>query len=152
MTPNTLQRTRRRKSAITSTYPEGIVSYYRNLSFAERENLVHAGFTKNQLVSLKTTMSLDYCTLADLLAVTTRCLHLKKGNDTFSPNTSDRIAALLELFCDGLEIFTTPTDFNKWLSTSQAPLNNRRPLDVAKTHPGLLKIRELMFRIRIAQL
>ncbi|WP_298714036.1 antitoxin Xre/MbcA/ParS toxin-binding domain-containing protein [Chitinophaga sp.] len=143
---------RRKPTLVALSCGEDILARYRELSFREREHLTQAGFTKNQLVSLKNTMGIDYDTLAELLAVTTRCLYLKKGNDLFSPNTSDRIASILELYCDGLDIFASVAEFNTWLTTPQVPLHNRRPLDVAKTHPGLLKIRERMFRERIARL
>lgn len=118
---------RRKPTSIAPPSTEDILSHYRERSFREREHLTRAGFTKNHLVSLKNTMGIDYDTLAELLAVTTRCLYLKKGNDLFSPNTSDRIASLLELYCEGLEIFPSITEFNTWLTTPRPPSTTDAP-------------------------
>lgn len=157
MEHNQLQPPRRRgrprkSDKAPNPYPEDLLSYYQNAPFTERERLIRTGITKNQLVRLKTLMNIDYDMVAALLAVTNRCLHLKKGNDVFSPITTDRIAAILDMYCEGLEIFKSSEDLNEWLATPMAILNNRSPLDVAKTHPGLLKVRELLFRIRIGQI
>ncbi len=157
MEQNQLQPPRRRGrprkgDKAPNPYPEDLLTYYRNISFNERERIIRTGITKNQLVRLKNVMNIDYDMVAGLLAVTNRSLHLKKGNDVFSPITTDRIMAVLDLYCEGLQIFKSTEDLNKWLATPMVILNNRSPLDVAHTHPGLLKVRELLFRIGIGQI
>ncbi|MGX5820857.1 antitoxin Xre/MbcA/ParS toxin-binding domain-containing protein [Chitinophaga lutea] len=132
-------------------YPADFIPFYRNLSFIEREKVVRMRLTKKHLVCIKEALNIDYDTLADLLGVTDRVLHLRKDNEPFSRLISDKIASLLELYCYGLDVFNDPKQLKGWLSSPSESLNNRRPFDLIKTHPGLLKVRDLMHRMRLGQ-
>ncbi|MGX5820779.1 antitoxin Xre/MbcA/ParS toxin-binding domain-containing protein [Chitinophaga lutea] len=116
--------------------------------FTEREKLVNAGISKDQLAALKEIFAFDYNTLSGLLSVTDRTLHLKKGEETFSHIISDRIMAIVELYSYGYTVFGERQLFHHWMKTPQAAFADRAPLEVIKTHPGLLQVREELSRMR----
>ncbi|WP_119079462.1 antitoxin Xre/MbcA/ParS toxin-binding domain-containing protein [Chitinophaga alhagiae] len=131
--------------------PMEFIHHYRDMHYSEKEKLIKWGFTKNQLVCIKNVLLLDYPTLASFLHVTQRSLHLRKENDRLNPWINDRVGALLELYCYALEVFANPLDAREWLKSPTALLAGQSPLVMSCTHPGLLKTRELLYRIRLGQ-
>ena len=118
------------------------------MSMRERINIVEQGISKTQLTNIKILLKMDFDTLSDLLMVTDRTLHLKKGNSTFSPIISDRIMMLIELYSYGFDVLGRPEDFIEWMKRPNEQLLRRTPLEVIRTHPGLLQVRELLRKLR----
>ena len=128
------------------------VAQFRTLPFTERENMVQTGITKDQLVQLRDVLNVDYYTLGELLAVTDRTLHLKKGNERFSPILSDRIVALAELYSYGFTVFEDAVLFRSWIAAPNRDLDRRTPLEVIATYPGLGAVHETLNKIYYGQL
>lgn len=116
--------------------------------FTEKEKIVKRGISKDQLAVLKEIFEFDYNTLSDLLAVTDRTLHLKKGKDTFSLIVSDRIMAVVELYSYGYTVFGDKDLFHAWMKGPNRALGGRTPLEVMETHPGLLEVRNLIRKVK----
>lgn len=126
---------------------ESIVSV-QTIMFTEKEKIVKRGISKEQLATLKEIFEFDYNTLSDLLAVTDRTLHLKKGKETFSLIVSDRIMAVVELYSYGYTVFGDKDLFHTWMKAPNRALGGRTPLEVIETHPGLLEVRSLIRKVR----
>ncbi len=118
------------------------------IMFTEKEKIVKRGISKDQLAAIKEVFEFDYNTLSDLLAVTDRTLHLKKGKDTFSLIVSDRIMALVELYSYGYAVFGDKDLFHTWMKSANRALGGRMPLEVIETHPGMLEVRSLIRKVR----
>lgn len=118
------------------------------IMLTEREKIVKKGISKDQLSVLKEIFAFDYNTLSNLLAVTDRTLHLKKGKETFSLIVSDRIMVIVELYSYGYAAFGDREMFHTWMKSPNRALGSRTPLEVIETHPGLLEVRSLIRKIK----
>lgn len=118
------------------------------IPFTEKEKIVKRGISKDELAALKEIFEFDYNTLSDLLAVTDRTLHLKKGKDTFSLIVSDRIMAIVELYSHGYTVFGDRELFHTWMKSPNRALGGRTPLEAIETHPGLLEVRSLIHKVK----
>lgn len=132
--------------------PMELIHHYRDMHFQEKEKTIKIGFTKNQLICVKNALKLDYQQLSKFLLVTQRAIHLRKNDDVLAPWINERISVLLELFCNAMEIFGNPEDTREWLISPTTLLSDRSPISIAGTHPGLLKVRELVYRMRLGHL
>lgn len=131
---------------LLSTF-ESILSM-QTIKFTEKNKIVKRGISKDQLAAIKEIFELDYGTLSDLLAVTDRTLHLKKGKDTFSQIVSDRVMALVEVYSYGYSVFGDRELFHTWMKSHNRALGGLTPLEAIETHPGLLEVRSLIRKVR----
>lgn len=127
--------------------PKKLASLH-ELSLKDRIRFAESGISKEELTLIKKMLHLDYDRLSNLLHITNRSMHLKKGNDVFNLSVSDRIMALLELYSFGYEIMGGHADFHEWMLQPAEKFLEKSPLDVISTHSGLLAVREALTNIQ----
>lgn len=120
---------------------------FRSVAFTEKVGMVRSGITKEQLTRLKEIFGLDYDTLSELLSVTNRALHLRKGMDKLNRNISDRLVAIVDIWSLGYEIFGDAVRFHEWLRTPSRNLGNVTPLESLDTIVGIMEVRSELRRI-----
>lgn len=124
----------------------------KNAPLEDRIRFIESGINKIQLTKIKQLLHFDYDLLSRVLHITNRCMHMKKENDLFSINVSDRIMAVLELYSFGYEIMGGYADFHEWMLQENEVCMGKKPLDVINTHSGLLTVRTALTHIQFGHL
>lgn len=123
------------------------VQDFRSVVFTDKVKMVKEGITKEQLTRLKEIFGLDYDTLSELLSVTNRALHLRKGMDKLNRNISDRLIAIVDIWSLGYDIFGDPIRFHAWLKTPSRNLGNVMPIQLLDTIVGVMEVRSELKRM-----
>ena len=118
------------------------------ISFTERIEYVKSGFTKKQLSDLKEVIELDWVTLAQLLTVTDRTLHLKKENDLLGFNASDRMMAIAEVYSQGYHLFGDQSLFHDWMQRRNPTFEGSTPVQMLGTITGMDEVKNEIQRLR----
>lgn len=72
------------------------------------------------------------------LNITTRTFRNYKTNETeMKENTKEHIVSILSLYKHGMEVFSSKSDFEKWLTLENPFLDNRSPKDFMDTISGI---------------
>ncbi len=116
-------------------------------SSREKINYVRSGVSKDELVSFKDKLNLDYDSLSRILSVSRAKLLKKKSTEKFDLYTSERILMLADLVGYGYRVFEDKASFNEWLKTPNTALSERTPLDLMDTMYGIGEVRNLIGRI-----
>jgi putative toxin-antitoxin system antitoxin component (TIGR02293 family) len=108
---------------------------------------VKAGISKQDLVSFKQAIDIDYDNLSSILGTTKNTLHRKQEKDVFSPSISEKAIVLIDVYQYGYEVFEDHERFNKWIKTSNRAHGDRVPLEVMNTFFGIQEVKNLIVRI-----
>jgi putative toxin-antitoxin system antitoxin component (TIGR02293 family) len=114
----------------------------------EKVYAVRVGVSKDQLVSFKNTIDIDYDRLSFILGTTKTTLHKKQSKDTFSTSISEKVIGLMDVYRFGYEVFGEHNKFNKWVQTPNRALGNRIPLEVMDTFFGIREVTNIIGRIQ----
>lgn len=114
----------------------------------EKVYAVRVGISKDQLVSFKNTIDIDYDRLSFILGTTKTTLHKKQSKDAFSASISEKVIGLMDVYRFGYEVFGEHNKFNKWVQTPNRALGNRIPLEVMDTFFGIKEVTNIIGRIQ----
>lgn len=118
-----------------------------NVTAIDKMQKSRNGVTKGELEQLKEKASLDYDTLAKGLAVSRATLINKKGNDKFTPEISEKIVGLVDVYAYGYQVFGDVDRFNAWMFRPNQALNGEAPFDFVDNQFGREEIKNLIGRI-----
>jgi putative toxin-antitoxin system antitoxin component (TIGR02293 family) len=116
-----------------------LVGFY-NLSWKEKEHILHQGVCKVQLSTFRELVQLNWEELAILLAVTDRTLHLWRNNHKLAYCYADRFIQYVEVFSLLYNAITIHEQATVWLRTPCRELSGRKPLEVLETYPGVIAV------------
>jgi putative toxin-antitoxin system antitoxin component (TIGR02293 family) len=86
--------------------------------------------------------------IADYLGVTSRTIARRKERDSLDEHESERMLRLAEVYAAALELLDgDKVDAHEWLLSPVRGLNNRRPIDYARTDFGAREVRSLIGRL-----
>lgn len=125
---------------------EAIIQFQR-LNFLQKIAIIEKGITKTQLDQFKQVSGLGYATIAKLMNVSLRYLHMKKDNDRFRPAMSDNIASLIDLYGFGYALFNDPPIFNRWIKTGCPQKRYIPPITFCDTIVGKEEAKREIFRV-----
>jgi putative toxin-antitoxin system antitoxin component (TIGR02293 family) len=91
--------------------------------------------------------------IESILLITLKTLtNYKHKNTQLNPAISEKILSIFALYEDGIMIFGSVEEFNKWMSTPAYGLGNQRPTDLLDTMTGITLINEELTRIQYGDL
>lgn len=102
--------------------------------------LTREGLRREQLDRLRELSQFDLETLAKLLGITPRTIQRKTTNETFRPETTERLLELLHLYAIGEFTFGSLPPFRAWLLAPIPALGNETPLSYLDTGFGIRMI------------
>ena len=113
----------------------------------EKMEVSRGGITKAALEQLKQKTGLDYDKLAKILAVARATLINKKGKERFSPELSERILGLADIYSYGYKVFESEERFNQWIFRPNRALGSTSPYELMDNQYGREEVRNLIGRI-----
>ena len=113
----------------------------------EKMEMSRGGITKTALERLKQKTGLDYDKLAKILAVARATLINKKGKERFSPELSERILGLADIYSYGYKVFDSEERFNEWIFRPNRALGSTSPYELMDNQYGREEVRNLIGRI-----
>ena len=113
----------------------------------EKMEMSRGGITKTALERLKQKTGLDYDKLAKILAVARATLINKKGKEKFSPELSERILGLADIYSYGYKVFDSEERFNEWIFRPNRALGSTSPYELMDNQYGREEVRNLIGRI-----
>ncbi len=113
----------------------------------EKMGMVRLGITKQDLEKLKKKTELDYDRLAKALSVARATLINKKEKEKFSPDLSEKIVGLADIYSYGYEVFEEETRFNQWMFKPNIALGGLLPFDLIDNQFGREEVKNLIGRI-----
>ena len=123
---------------------------FRNLSWREKESILHQGVRKMQLSAFRELVQLNWQELAVLLAVTHRTLHLWRDNHKLADCYADRFIQYVEVFSLLYNAITIHQQATLWLRTPCRELSGRKPLEILETYPGVMAV-EFALKRKLAE-
>jgi putative toxin-antitoxin system antitoxin component (TIGR02293 family) len=123
-----------------------VIPIYKWSSY-DKIDAIKEGISKEELENLKDQTSLDYDTLARILAVAKATLHNKKGKAKFDSSTSERILLLADIYSYGYEVFENKEKFNRWMKNENSSLGGICPLQLLDTLYGMEEVKHLIGRL-----
>ncbi len=129
--------------------PEEYFRQFSELSFQERERKSLEGISRRELTTIKVLLQLDYATLAKLLNITERTIHGHASEQVFSPIISDKIMGILEVYNYGFMIIGDMQSLYEWMFCPNSQINYSQPINMLRTHSGLLEVRALLTELSI---
>lgn len=119
----------------------------RELDFDEE---IKRGFRPEVFVSFKKNTKLSNSVLSRALGVSARTIDrlvMVKGTARIKPAVSDRLYRIAKIVALAEGVLEDREQALEWLSSKQAGLGNRVPLDLVETEPGTREVEEEMQRI-----
>lgn len=119
----------------------------RELDFDEE---IKRGFRPEVFVSFKKNTKLSNSVLSRALGVSARSIDrlvMVKGTTRIKPAVSDRLYRIAKIVALAEEVLEDREQALEWLSSKQAGLGNRVPLDLVETEAGTREVEEEMQRI-----
>ena len=119
----------------------------RELDFDEE---VRRGFRPEVFVSFKKNTKLSNSVLSRALGVSARTIDrlvMVKGNARIKPAVSDRLYRIAKIVALAEGVLEDREQALEWLSSKQAGLGNRVPLDLVETEAGTREVEDEMQRI-----
>jgi putative toxin-antitoxin system antitoxin component (TIGR02293 family) len=113
----------------------------------EKMEISRGGITKAALEQLKQKAGLDYDKLAKILAVARVTLINKKGKEKFSPELSEKILGLADIYSYGYKVFESEERFNQWIFRPNRALGWTSPYELMDNQYGREEVRNLIGRI-----
>jgi len=109
--------------------------------------LTRKGISKKQLQFLSKNLSLSLVELTKILPISVRTLQRYKSNQIFSPEVSDHILLIADLYTKGIKVFGDIEKFNLWLRNPNISLAGHMPLELLSSTFGLELIKDELGRI-----
>ena len=123
---------------------------FRNLSWREKESILHQGIRKVQLSAFRGLVQLNWEELAVLLAVSNRTLHLWRDNHKLADCYADRFIQYVEVFSLLYNAIPIHQQATLWLKTPCRELSGRKPLEILETSPGVMAV-EIALKRKLAE-
>lgn len=117
------------------------------MELEEKIDLLKEGITKDELSRFKEITDLDWITLGKLLNIAIRTLHLRKGDEKFSPGVCDRILAIAEVYSAGYNVYEDRPLFNAWMKRKNDYLLGHAPVEFMQTLVGINEVHKEIRRI-----
>lgn len=143
-----------------SKVSEAAIAYYKKASLSvydildvdvsrldeplHRVETFRSGLKKKSFDKLKEVTGLDYNTLANALAVSSKTLQRK---EVFDVVQSEKMYELAELYALGTSYFGRE-GFRRWMERPLFTLGNRRPLDLIDVSEGLALLKAEIMRMQ----
>jgi putative toxin-antitoxin system antitoxin component (TIGR02293 family) len=109
--------------------------------------LIRKGLLMKNLQKLAEQMSLSLKDLALILPVSERTLRRYGALHRLSPEITERVLKLAQLYSRGIQVFERKDKFLKWLNTEITVLNGKKPVEYLDTSKGIDLILEELERI-----
>ncbi len=113
----------------------------------EKIQMINEGLSKENLLTLKNKLGLDYDQLSGVLSVARATLINKKGDARFSRDLSEKIFSLADVYAYGYQVFENENRFNDWVFAPNHALGGQKPFDLLDSQYGREEIRNLIGRI-----
>ncbi len=99
-------------------------------------DLIHAGLPFGEFEGLRQKLGISAESLAEAARINSRTLHRRKKEGSFTPEESDRLYRLLDLYERGVEAFQSAESAKDWLIRPGRVFGGRNPLQYADTEVG----------------
>jgi putative toxin-antitoxin system antitoxin component (TIGR02293 family) len=99
-------------------------------------DLIHAGLPFGEFEGLRRKLGIPAESLAEAARINTRTLHRRKKEGSFTPEESDRLYRLLDLYERGVDAFESDLGARDWLIRPARMFGGRTPLQYADTEVG----------------
>lgn len=109
--------------------------------------LIRKGILMKNLQKLAKLMSLSLKDLALILPVSERTLRRYGASQRLSPEITERVIKLAQLYDKGIQVFEKKEKFLKWLNSEITSLNTKKPVEFLDTSKGIDLIMEELERI-----
>jgi putative toxin-antitoxin system antitoxin component (TIGR02293 family) len=101
------------------------------------------------LAQIVKTLDLDIQRQERLFAVSKSTLHrLAKERKRLNPAISDRIARLMRIYAEVMELFDDSEDAKRWLYQPHRILRGSAPIDLLDTDAGTLEVEDMLNGLR----
>ncbi|PWU06958.1 MAG: hypothetical protein C5B43_01025 [Verrucomicrobia bacterium] len=118
------------------------------LNLASAQKLVENGLTPKFFDQLAHDLNINIKTFCDIVSITTRTFNRRKLEKKFNREESDRIMRIYLLFQFAKEVLGSKEEASSWLKTPKLALNEKTPLDLAKTEIGSREVEALLGQIQ----
>jgi putative toxin-antitoxin system antitoxin component (TIGR02293 family) len=108
--------------------------------------LIKRGLYKKNLLKLAKEMSLPLKDFAGFLPVSERTIRRYKSSQRLSPNVTEHLIKIAELYTKGLDVFENKEKFLHWLDTDNKILSSK-PIQLLDTITGINLIIDELGRI-----
>jgi putative toxin-antitoxin system antitoxin component (TIGR02293 family) len=106
------------------------------------------GFAFSAILRFHQTSGLPMGTIADLIQIPVRTLIRRKAKGRFTPQESERLLRLANIFEKAVELFEGDSDSaRRWLTTQNKELDRQAPLDFSRTEIGAREVEDLIGRL-----
>jgi len=108
--------------------------------------LIRRGLYKKNLVKLAEQMSMSIKDMAAILPVSERTLKRYRNTTRLSPELSERLLKLSELYIKGIEVLGSKEKFKKWMNIESLAIG-KKPINVIDTLTGIQSVKDELGRI-----
>lgn len=105
------------------------------------------GLATTILQTIQARLQISNSQLSDLIMVSSRTLDRRKKEEYLPPDESERSYRIARLTDRAYQVFKDPEKVARWFSVPNYALDNKTPLDLAKTEPGARLVEQLLGRI-----
>lgn len=120
---------------------------YKTTSSMSLVELARNGISKKSLLKLAEIGDLSLKQFAELLPVSLRTLQRYQEEDLLSPEVSEHVLLIAEVFARGIEVFDDRSQFRRWLQTPSVSLASQTPLSLLDTSFGARMITDELGRL-----
>ncbi|MFO1433733.1 MAG: antitoxin Xre-like helix-turn-helix domain-containing protein [Candidatus Competibacteraceae bacterium] len=111
-------------------------------------DLIHAGLPFGEFEGLRQKLGISAESLAEAARINPRTLHRRKKEGTFTPEESDRLYRLLDLYERGVDAFESEIGARDWLVRPGRMFGGRTPLQYADTEVGYQELLQIIEGIK----
>jgi putative toxin-antitoxin system antitoxin component (TIGR02293 family) len=108
--------------------------------------LIKRGLFKKNLVKLAERMSMSIKDIAAILPVSERTLKRYRSTTRLSPELSERLLKLSELYSKGIDVFGSKEKFIKWMNLESLAIGSK-PINIIDTLTGIQLVKDELGRI-----
>ncbi len=108
--------------------------------------LIKSGLFKKNLIKLAEQMSMSIKDMAAILPVSERTLKRYRSTTRLSPELSERLLKLSDLYSKGIEILGSKDKFIKWMNIESLVIG-KKPIDIIDTLTGIQLVKDELGRI-----
>ena len=106
--------------------------------------ITRRGLPKSVVYSMCEVLDISMDKLSDLLHISHRTLQRKADDDLLTVSNTEQLFEIAELISEGIDVFDTLPNFQKWLHSKPYILNNQKPLDFLDTRFGIQHIKNII--------